>query len=109
MKRVFSMNEVRQAIGENRLVLLLLKTGQCGVCEAVEAKADGLLASHPAATGISVYLEDAPDAASEFMAFAAPTVLLMADGKEVYRITRFVRFEELEHKLAQYEEALAGE
>ncbi|MNJ66561.1 hypothetical protein D3C77_626500 [compost metagenome] len=87
-------------------MLLLIKTSQCGVCESIQAKAAGLLKSHAAVRGINVFMEDAPDTAAEYLALSAPTLLLFFQGKEVYRETRFVRFEELEQVLQMYEEAL---
>ncbi|MVP00635.1 thioredoxin family protein [Paenibacillus lutrae] len=106
MQKLMSLNEVKQVVREKPLVLMVIKTGQCGVCESVQAKVAVMLESHADIMGIYVYMEDAPDAASEYLALAAPTVLLFYEGKEVYRAARFVRFDELEYVLAQYEEAL---
>lgn len=105
MHQLMNLNDVKQTIGEKPLVLMVIKTGQCRVCESVQAKAAIMLESHKDITGIYVYMEDAPDAASEYLAFAAPTVLLFYEGKEVYRAARFVRLDELEYVLTQYEEA----
>lgn len=100
-----SMNEVEQVIDGNQLVLAVLKTSHCGVCGSVLAKASVILESKLTVTGIYVYMEDAPEIASKYLAFSAPTVLLFYAGKEVYRVDRFVRFDELNHVLSQYEEA----
>ncbi|MFD3261230.1 thioredoxin domain-containing protein [Paenibacillus lentus] len=105
MQRLHQLNEIKQAIQEHALVLLLIKTSQCGVCESIQAKAASLLESHAAVRGIYVFMEDAPDTAAEYLALAAPTLLLFFQGKEVYRESRFVRFEELEQVLYRYEEA----
>lgn len=88
------------------LVLLLIKNNQCGVCESLEAKLSLMLESRSAVTGIYVYIEDAPDIASTFLVLAAPIIILFFEGKEVYRAGRFVRLDELEHLLLQYEEML---
>lgn len=88
------------------MVLLLIKTNQCGVCESIQVKAAGLLESHAGVKGMYVFMEDAPDTAAEYLALSAPTLLLFFQGKEVYRESRFVRFDELEQVLQRYEEAL---
>ncbi|MGM1048275.1 MAG: thioredoxin family protein [Bacillota bacterium] len=106
LRQMKSLNEINQVIENEPLVLLIIKTGQCGVCESVEAKVSLMLESRPDVTGVYVYMEDAPDVASAYLALSAPMVLLFYEGKEVYRIARFVRFDELDHVLSQYEELL---
>ncbi|WP_106768648.1 thioredoxin family protein [Paenibacillus faecalis] len=106
MRQLTSLSEINQEIESKPLVLFIVKTGQCGVCESVQAKVSNMLESRPDVTGIYAYMEDAPDMASAYLAFSAPTVLLFFEGKEVYRIARFVRLDELDHVLSQYEELL---
>lgn len=105
MERMMSLNEVEQVIEENQLVLAVIKTSHCGVCESVLTKVSVMLESRLTVMGIYIYMEDAPEIASKYLVFSAPTVLLFYAGKEVYRVDRFVRFNELEHVLSQYEEA----
>lgn len=108
MQRKMSLNEVKTAIEENPLVLMVVKTSSCGVCESVQAKVSIMLEPRADVTGVYVYLEDAPSLASEYLVFSSPTVLLFYEGKEVYRTVRFVQFDELDHVLSQYEARLAG-
>lgn len=108
MRQLKSLAEINGVLESEPLVLLIIKTGQCGVCESVEAKVSLMLESRPNVTGIYAYMEDAPDTASAFLALSAPTVILFFQGKEVYRIVRFVRFDELDHVMAQYE-GMSGE
>lgn len=104
MKRMMSLSELKQVIAENQLVLLVMKSADCGVCESVQAKLSVMLESRTGIAGIYVYIADAPDVASEYLALSAPTVLVFHAGKEVYRITRFVLFDELDRLLSQYEQ-----
>lgn len=106
MQQLKSLEDIQQVIAEQRLVLLVIKTGQCGVCESVQDKVSVMLESRPVVKGIYAYMEDAPDVASAYLAFSAPTVLVFFEGKEVFRVARFVRFDELDHVLSQYEEVL---
>ncbi|WP_211748775.1 thioredoxin family protein [Paenibacillus sp. Marseille-Q4541] len=104
MERMMSLNEMEQVIEKNQLVLSIIKMRNCGVCESVSAKVSTMLESKISVKGIYVYTEDVPEVASRYLAFSAPTVLLFYGGKEVYRAARFVRCDELDHVLSQYEE-----
>ncbi|MEF2243668.1 thioredoxin family protein [Paenibacillus sp. IITD108] len=107
MQQLQALEDVKQSIAEHPLTLLILKTRQCGVCEAVQAKADALLQNQFSnINGIYLYVEDAPESAAEFLAFSSPLLLLFYEGKEVYRAARFILFDELEHILSQYYELL---
>ena len=106
MERMRSLDEINQAIENNKLVIMIIKTTHCGVCEAVSAKAASMLESRASIKGITVYMEDVPEIASKYLAFSAPTLLLFYAGKEVYRSARFIRFDELSHVLSQYESVI---
>ena len=102
MHKMNNIQDIHDAVQQEKLALLLIKSGNCGVCDSLEAKLSVMLKSHTA-EGLSVYIEDAPDAASAFLALSAPTVLLFAEGREVFRAGRFVRLDELEQLLSKYE------
>lgn len=103
MERMRSQDEINQIIENNQLVLMIIKTNHCGICEAVSAKVSSMLESKTSVKGFTVYMEDVPEIASKYLAFSAPTLLLFYTGKEVYRAARFIRFDELDHVLSQYE------
>lgn len=106
MERMRSVDEVHQMIDNNQLVLMIIKTNHCGVCDAVSAKVSSMLESKTFIKGLTVYMEDVPEMASMYLTFSAPTLLLFYAAKEVYRAARFVRFDELDHVLSQYEAAM---
>lgn len=103
MDRMKNLGEIEKIIKNYQLVLFIIKTNHCGVCEAVSAKVESRLEKKTSVKGISVYMEDVPEIASKYLAFSAPTLLLFYAGKEVYRAARFIRFDELDHVLSQYE------
>ncbi len=90
-----------------RLVLVLFKTQDCSVCDAVQPQLEVLLGRYPTVKGAYLYMEDAPELAATYMIFTSPVVMLMYEGKEVYRAARFVRFAELEYQVSQYTSLLA--
>lgn len=85
-----------------RLVLVLFKTQHCSVCDAVQPQLEVLLERYPTVKGAYLYMEAAPELAATYMIFTSPVVILMYEGKEVYRAARFVRFAELEYQVSQY-------
>lgn len=106
MKELFTLEDIHATLASQPLVVLVLKTQYCGVCEAVQSKVAAMLEPREHITGIYAYMEHAPEAASVFMALTSPVVLVFYEGKEVYRAARFVRMEELEGALNRYEEVM---
>ncbi|MGX2961221.1 thioredoxin family protein [Peribacillus sp. JNUCC 23] len=106
MEKMMNLNQIKEAIQEKPLVILLSKTDNCGVCESVQCKVIELLKSHPRVKGVYVFNEDVPEITSEYMIFSAATLLLFVEGKEIYRVSRFVRFDEIERILQLYEKEL---
>ncbi|AZV43999.1 thioredoxin family protein [Peribacillus asahii] len=106
MQKMMNLNEIKETIQGSPSVLLLVKAGNCGVCESVQFKMSELLKSYLQVKGMYVFKEDVPEITAEYVVFSAPTLLLFVEGKEIYRVSRFVRFDELKHILQLYEEKL---
>ncbi|WP_458119944.1 thioredoxin family protein [Paenibacillus sp. Z6-24] len=102
MKSLTTLEQVHEQIASHRLQLLMLKTHHCSVCESVQPQAARLLEDYPQIAGAYVYMEDAPELASEHLIFTSPVLILFYEGKEVYRAARFIRFAELEQQLQRY-------
>ncbi|MWV42336.1 thioredoxin [Paenibacillus sp. HJL G12] len=106
MQQVTSLEEINGLIQQGSLSLLMIKTEQCGVCDSVKAKLDELLPSFPGVQGMYIRMEDAPEVSGEYLVFTAPTLLLFAEGREVFRQSRFVIMREVEKQLQGWSEAL---
>lgn len=104
MEQLFSKQQVETFVEHNPLTLLMLKTQNCSVCEAVQPKVETLLTGYEHIAGAFVYMEDVPELAGEYMIFTSPVVLLLMEGKEVYRAARFILFEELANQMNRYHE-----
>lgn len=107
MEKMLNLNQIKEVIQEKPLVILLSKADNCGVCEDIHSKVIELLKSHSRVKGVYVFNGDVPEITSEYMIFSAATLLLFVEGKEMYRVSRFVRFDELERTLQIYEKELA--
>lgn len=104
MEQLFSKKQVDDFIRQHSLTLLMLKTQNCSVCEAVQPQVELLLEGYEHIAGGFVYMEDVPELAGEYMIFTSPVLLLLMEGKEVYRAARFIIFEELANQINRYHE-----
>jgi thioredoxin-like negative regulator of GroEL len=53
----------------------------------------------PSLTSFYTDITEEPLIAGQFLVYSGPTVLLLMDGKEVYRGSQFIDFEELEYNI----------
>ena len=47
-------------------------------------------------------LQERPLIAGRFLVYSGPTVLLLVEGKEVYRVSQFIDMEELEYNINRF-------
>lgn len=105
MEPIQSLNSFYSLISDNELAVVLIKTSGCSVCDAVEQQlADGAVHDPGVQTAL-LKLEDVPEFSGEYLVFSAPTVLLFIDGKEYWRGSRFVRFDEMNRMISAFREA----
>jgi len=105
MKTIHSINEYRQMASSAESFLLFVKTDNCSVCEGLRPQVEAFEKDYE----IPFYLANGarlPELAGELLLFSAPIVLLFHEGKEIQRFVRFVRIDELRHRLDELEEGL---
>ena len=102
MIHLTNIKDIEQAIADNRLCLLYIKAPDCGVCnvmlDKVERVADNITALYSFYTDIT----EEPLIAGQFLVYSGPTVLLLMDGKEIYRTSQFIDLEELKYNINRY-------
>lgn len=96
-----NINEIEQAISKNRLSLFYVKAPDCGVCNVMHSKVERLVEDYPQLLSFYTDITEEPLIASRFLVYAGPTILLILEGKEVYRSSRFIDLEELKRKIDQ--------
>ena len=106
MKHQTNINEIEQAISKNRLCLFYVKAPDCGVCNVMHSTVERLVEDYPQLLSFYTDITEEPLIASRFLVYAGPTILLILEGKEVYRSSRFIDLEELERKIIQLIEFL---
>ena len=104
MKHLTSIKEIEQYIAENCLCLFYIKAPDCGVCNVMLDKVGRMAENHPRLEAFYTDITEEPLIAGRFLVYSGPTILLLLDGKEVYRASGFIDIDELERKVNQLEE-----
>ena len=99
MEHLTSIQDIEQTLKDNRLCLFYIKAPDCGVCNVMLDKVQRLADSHPSLCSFYTDICEEPLIAGRFLVYSGPTVLLLMDGKEIYRASQFINIEELEHKI----------
>lgn len=102
MEHLTNINDIELALTHNRLCLFFIKAPDCGVCDVMLNRVGRLADSHPALYSFFTDIREEPLIAGRFLVFSGPTVLLLVDGKEVYRGSGFINMEELEMRIEAF-------
>ena len=96
MEHLTNIHDIQKGTTDNRLCLFFIKAPDCGVCNVMLGKVEQLADRYPALCSFYTDIREEPLVAGHFMVFSGPTVLLLAEGKEIYRASQFINLEELE-------------
>ena len=89
-------------MADNRLCLFYIKAPDCGVCNIMLGKMERLAGQFPSLTSFYTDITEEPLIAGQFLVYSGPTLLLLMDGKEVYRRSQFIDIEELEFNINRF-------
>ena len=106
MKHLTTKKDIEQTISDNRLCLFYIKAPDCGVCNVMLDKVGQVANTFPSVCSFYTDIIEEPLIASRFLVYSGPTVLLLMDGKEVYRCAQFIDLEELRFNINRYIELL---
>ena len=99
MKHLTNIIDIEQTITDNGICLFYIKAPDCGVCNVMLDKVARLAGQYPSLTSFYTDITEEPLIAGRFLVYSGPTVLLLMDGKEVYRGSQFIDLEELEYNI----------
>lgn len=102
MKHKTNIKDIEQIITDNRLCLFYIKVPDCGVCNVMLSKVERLADQFPTLTSFYTDITEEPMIAGRFLVYSGPTVLLLMNGKEVYRGSHFIDLKELEFNIFQF-------
>ena len=103
MKHLKNLKDIEQTIADNRLCLFYIKAPDCGVCNVMLDKVVRLADQFPSLTSFYTDITEEPLIAGRYLVYSGPTVLLLMDGKEVYRGSKFIDLEELEFNINRFQ------
>lgn len=86
----------------HKLQLLYFKSESCGVCHSIEPKIKELCEDYPAWECQYILASEHPDLCGKYLVFSSPAVLLLAEGKEIWRKAGIFSIGELENALERY-------
>ena len=67
-------------------------------------KVERLVDSYTSLCSFYTDIREEPLIAGRFLVYSGPTVLLLMDGKEIYRASQFIDLEELKQTINKYQE-----
>ena len=102
MKHLKNIKDIEQTVADNRLCLFYIKASDCGVCNVMLDKVARLADQFPSLTSFYTDITEEPLIAGQFLVYSGPTVLLLMNGKEVYRGSQFIDMEELEYNIKRF-------
>ena len=105
MKHLIDIHDIEQTLADHRLCLFYIKAPDCGVCNVMLDKVERLADSHQSLCSFYTDITEEPLIVGRFLVYSGPTVLLMLEGKEIYRGSGFINLEELGCKIKQYIES----
>ena len=94
--------ELKDSLKEYPLSVLYFSTPSCSVCQVLRPKVEALIQANPPWHFQYVNTEESMTLAGQHLIFAVPTLLLMAEGREVSRLSRHFGLHELEAGLTRY-------
>ena len=103
MKHLKNIKDIEQTIADNRLCLFYIKAPDSGVCNVMLDKVVRLADQFPSLTSFYTDITEEPLIAGRYLVYSGPTVLLLMDGKEVYRGSKFIDLEELEYNINRFQ------
>ncbi len=95
---------LRDLLAEHPLALLYFSTPTCSVCKVIRPKIETLVSEIPPWHFEYINTEDSREIAGQHLVFAVPTLLFMAEGREVARHSRHFGMHDLEKILGHYAE-----
>lgn len=102
MQHLTSISDIEHTIANNTLCLFYIKAPDCGVCNVMLDKVEKLADQYPQLASFYTDIMEEPLIAGRFLVYSGPTVLLLMDGKEVYRGVQFIDLEELAFNINRF-------
>ena len=104
MEHLTNIHDIEQTLKDNRMCLFYIKAPDCGVCNVMLDKVERLVDSYTSLCSFYTDIREEPLIAGRFLVYSGPPVLLLMEGKEIYRASQFINLEEIEQTINKYKE-----
>ncbi len=103
MDIVSTKQEIDEILMQHELVLIYFSSPDCQVCHSLKPKVDTLVTtSFPKVHLVDVNVAVASELAASFSVFAAPTIVIMVEGRETVRWSRTISIDNVVAALERY-------
>ncbi|AFM39445.1 thioredoxin domain-containing protein [Desulfosporosinus acidiphilus SJ4] len=86
---------------EVELMILYFSSKTCNVCRAVFPKLMNLVEGYPVKV-VTISIDEQREIAGQALVFTVPTVLIVHEGREILRESRFIDFRNIERILNHF-------
>ena len=100
--KIFKGEDISTVTQSGDMAILYFSRPDCGVCDALRPKIEGMLEDYPEVNSWFVDLEAHPELAGHFSIFTIPAVVLFVQGRETVRYARYLSVDEVEESVARY-------
>lgn len=104
--KIFEGGDISAATHSAEMVVLYFSRPDCGVCDALRPRIEGMLEDYPKVDSWFVDLDAHPEPAGQFSIFTIPAVVLFVQGRETVRYARYLSVDEVEASVARYYDLL---
>ncbi|ODA39936.1 thioredoxin family protein [Desulfosporosinus sp. BG] len=94
-------DHLKQLLAEEEQVILYFSSRDCNVCHAVLPKLMNLVNDHSIKV-VKIDINEHVEIAGQLLIFTVPTILIMYDGREVLRESRFIDLQKVERMLNSF-------
>ena len=92
-------------VADEKHVLLYFSSRDCNVCHAVFPKLMNLVNDRPIKV-VKINIDEHVEIAGQFLVFTVPTILVMYDGREILRESRFIDLQKVERILILFNDEI---
>ncbi len=106
MKNTNDLNEIKELIEANQMVLGYFTTTDCNMCKDLFPKIEEMLKSFPNIEGFRAESDLNLRIVGEYSIYMVPSIILFIDGKETIRLSRNISVMELSSQIQRYYDML---
>jgi thiol-disulfide isomerase/thioredoxin len=104
---IVSQSDLDLLISQSPALLLYFYNDNCAPCVALRPKVEAMISAEFPKMGHS-YINAAlfPEQAASNGVFASPTIVVFFDGKETFRVSKYISIDELAGRIGRYYEMI---